>query len=133
MKKPTLKSAKDKANAVYSRYIRLSHADSYGLVLCYTCNTRLPWKSSQCGHGITGRNNAVLYMEDVCRPQCVGCNIMGRGQIPKFQAKLVVELGKERFADLIVEAAQVVKYTIPQYQDIEAKYKEKLKEFSNLF
>ena len=34
--------------------------------------------------------------EDNCRPQCVGCNLWGRGQLLDFEENLTNELGKEK-------------------------------------
>lgn len=81
-KKISKSSAKKKAWKTYSEYIRRSYADAFGYLNCYTCGIKMFWKESDCGHGMPGRNNAVLFMEEVCRPQCIGCNVFGRGKIP---------------------------------------------------
>jgi len=65
-----MKKAKKKAWIQFSRYIRLKYAKN-GFVKCYTCSTVKHWKEMQAGHGIGGRSNAVLFNEDIVRPQCL--------------------------------------------------------------
>lgn len=137
MKKPKVKhlkitTEKKKAWKVFSEYIRLSYASDEpgerGWENCYTCKAKAPWREMQAGHGIGGRNNAVLFMEEVVRPQCVGCNVFGRGKYPIFTSKLIKELGMERYDELLTLSQQTVKYTAQQYKDIADVYKAKLAE-----
>ncbi len=132
MKKQTKSQAKKKAWAMFSKYIRLSHADSYGLVSCYTCGTKMEWKHAQAGHGISGRSNAVLFMIEVVRPQCVGCNVFGRGKQSIFTMKLIQEMGMEEYESLIALSNQIVQYKTVDYQAIEQKYKELFNAYENI-
>lgn len=128
MKKKTLTYYKKRANASFSKYIRQKYADIDGYTTCYTCNKFAHWKDLQAGHGIAGRNNAVLYMEEVVRPQCVGCNMYGGGKYSIFTEKLIDELGLERYGELVKLANQTVQFKIFNYQEIEEKYENKIKE-----
>ena len=125
MKKLTKTLAKKKANSAFSRYIRNKYSTN-GYATCYTCGLSKPWKELQAGHGISGRNNSVLYLEDVVRVQCVGCNIWGRGKLSIFTPKLIRELGVNRYQELAEEAEKLVSFTVQDYLDIEQKYKNKL-------
>ena len=125
--KITKSKAKKKAWAMFSKYIRLSHADRYGLVICYTCGTRMEWKYAQAGHAIPGRNNAVLFMSEIVRPQCIACNIFRSGNLAIFTKKLIDELGLEKYDELEALSRQIVQYKTQDYLDIEKKYKEFIK------
>lgn len=129
MKKITKSKAKQKAWKTFSEYIRRSNADSLlGTLTCYTCGKVDFWNKLQAGHGIGGRNNSILFCEDLVRPQCVGCNVFGRGQYAKFTRKLIDELGLARYDELNALAGQILQLKVSDYQEIEQKYKDKLKE-----
>lgn len=120
-----LKRAKLRANAAFSRYIRNKYAKD-GMVQCYTCTTIKPVKQMQCGHGIPSRTNAVLYMEEICRPQCYTCNILANGRYKIFTPRLITELGEEEYSELLTKSNQTVTYTVEDYLDIKDLYEEKL-------
>lgn len=127
----TVSKAKARAWKVFSQYIRLKACCEQDhiakeLVRCYTCGTIKQWKELQAGHGIAGRNNAVLFMEEIVKPQCVGCNIYGRGKSSIFTEKLIDELGMERYAELVRKSNEVVQYKVNDYLEIEKFYKHKL-------
>ena len=127
-RKPTLRSLKAKAWRIFSEYIRRRHADEGGTVACYTCGALLWWKESQAGHAIGGRHNAVLLDEEICRPQCVRCNVFLRGNYPIFTARLIRERGLEWFEAKLDGARQVVKLTRADLEETIQTYKQKLLE-----
>lgn len=122
MKAKTLTYYKKKAWSAFSRHIRQKYADEDGNVACYTCGTIKHWKQMQAGHGIGGRNNAVLFLEEVVRPQCVGCNMYGGGKYAIFTRKLIDELGLSKYDELVTLSNQTVKYTIADYEDKRTYY-----------
>lgn len=121
-KKVKRSTLKKKAWAEFSRYIRKSHADELGWVKCYTCGNTGLWNKFQAGHGIGGRNNAVLFMEEVVRVQCVGCNVFGRGQYRIFKRKLIEELGIDEYDRLVKESNKVVQFKEKDFIELEKKY-----------
>lgn len=125
--KTPLAKAKERAWSAFSLYIRNKYADNEGLVSCYTCGKRLEIKSMQAGHGIGGRNNAILFEERVVRPQEMGCNVYGRGQYAIFTRKLIDELGLEEYDQIVTQSRTPLQYKTQDYLDIEAKYAELLK------
>lgn len=124
-RKSTKNVSKTKAKAwsAFSLYIRTKYADEDGLVACYTCGKRAEIKNMQAGHGIGGRNNAVLFMEDIVKPQCMGCNVFGRGQYARFTRKLIDELGMDRYDEIVKDSNKTVKYKLADYMEIEEKYR----------
>lgn len=130
-KKLSLKSEKAKAWKAFSLYIRNKPELIVGdLIECYTCGQWKFWKEMQAGHGISGRNNSVLFMEEVVRPQCVGCNVFGRGKQSIFTMKLIKELGMEKYEALIELSNQTVQYKVADFLEIKEKYKKKLEELN---
>lgn len=127
MKAITLKKAKEKAWKAFSIFIR-SKDSKNGFNACYTCNKLKNIKEMNAGHGIGGRNNAVLFDERIVKPQCVGCNIWGRGQYQVFTRKLIQELGLNVYDEIVKNSSNPVKYRASDYLEFEEAYKEKLKE-----
>lgn len=127
VRKSPLKREKDKAWKAFSLYIR-KNATRNGLVECYTCGIKKDIKLMSAGHGIGGRNNAVLFLEEVVRPQCSGCNIWGNGKYAIFTRKLIDELGMERYDELVRISNQSLKYTVQDYIDIQDKYNKLISE-----
>ena len=129
--KKVLKSKlKRRAWDMFSMYIRLSYvitAANGRFNICYTCDTIKPVSEMQAGHGIPGRNNAVLFMEKLVKPQCVQCNIFKHGNLAIFTRKLIAELGVKEYDKLALEAEQTVQYKTYQYQEIYDKYDKKFK------
>ena len=121
VKKSTIKK---KAWAALSRWVRFSNADENGMCECYTCGKKDLWKKMQAGHGIGGRNNAVLFDKRLVRPQCVGCNIFAHGRYQVFMPKLLAELGEKEFTRMVEEAKRIVKYKESDYEAIYNTYKE---------
>ena len=130
MKKITKKKSKDKAWKAFSLYIRTKYADKDGMVKCYTCGNTMHWKKAQAGHGLGGRYNAVLFMEEFVRVQDVGCNMYAGGRYAVFTKKLIEEYGSERYFELVREANQSIQYTIEDYLAIAEKYNRLLKELN---
>lgn len=96
-----------------SRYVRLLYSDDKGFCRCYTCNSKRFWTMDgmEGGHGIGGRNNAVLYMLEVLRPQCHTCNCVNNGEYEKFHAKLEKEHGKEQWEQIRTDAKKPKRFT----------------------
>lgn len=81
-----------KLDAVFSEYIRLSHADEYGIVKCVTCGKYDHWKRMDCGHFIPRTHLATRFNEVNCAPQCPECNQWKGGMLEKYykqQIKLI--------------------------------------------
>ena len=128
MKKLTISKIKKKVWALFSQYIRQKYADKNGYESCYTCGKVLPWKQMQAGHGIGGRNNSVLFMEEVVRPQCAGCNLWGGGKYSIFAEKLIKEYGSKRYAEFVFESNKIKPFKIYELEALMDIYKRKLGE-----
>lgn len=125
-KKPTLRNLKAKCWKLFSEYIRRKDADEGGTVHCYTCRRPIFWKEAHAGHFVPGRTNAVLFNEDVVRPQCVGCNIFRGGAYHDYTLRMLDEVGREKVDELLALKHKTVKFTRADIEELIASYKEKL-------
>lgn len=125
--KTPIKRAKEKAWKAFSEWIRRKDAvNDYNR--CVTCGDVKHWKELQAGHFVDGRNNSVLFNEDLVFPQCYHCNVGLRGN--KLQYVLYM---KRRFGltDEDIERMdglrfEVKKMRIGDYAEIEDQYRDKL-------
>jgi hypothetical protein len=125
-KAKSLSKLKKEAWKLFSEYVRRKYADAEGYAYCFTSGVRAHWKELQCGHAIGGRHNAVLFDEDICRPQSVRDNVFLRGNYPVFTTKLIKENGMDWWEEKLAGARQVVKFTRADLEDLIAAYKAKL-------
>lgn len=128
-KLPSKSKAKDAAWKAFSLYIRIKSL-KHQQCECYTCGHKNPLGKTTAGHGIPGRTNAVLFMEEVVRPQCIACNVFAGGRYRIFTAKLIEELGMEEYDRLAKLAKKTISYTIYDYLEKEQIYLKKLWELS---
>lgn len=128
----TKTKAKALAWKYFSLYIRQKFADKNGYVQCFTCSTVKPIKNMQAGHGLGGRHNSVLFMEEFVRPQCVGCNMYAGGRYAVFTKKLMDEYGSEKYYELVRQANKVTQYTVEDYLAIAERYQNKLNDLPNI-
>lgn len=99
-----------KTDEVYSTLVRLSAANSSGIVKCYTCDYRGPWKYGkiQCGHYMSRANKGTRWMINANKPQCSHCNEELKGNREIFRKNLIKEHGL-KFVEMIeARAAEVI-------------------------
>ncbi len=114
----SLSKYKKALDAVFSKYIRAKYGTT-----CYTC--KATGKTLQCGHFVSRQYLATRWDEDNCRPQCVGCNIWGKGKPLDFEEYLKEELGDIRVEELKDSRKILLKLN-------ESFYQEKIKLFTDL-
>ena len=124
-RKSPIARAKKKAWDIFSLYTRLKNSKD-GICICYTCERPFYYKEGDAGHGIEGRNNAVLFMEEVVKPQDKQCNIFKLGNLRVFTRKLIEELGLKKYNELEFLSNQTIIYKEKNYLAIYELYKEKL-------
>jgi len=92
MKKPkTLPQLKKEADKITSELVRKTGADFNGYNTCYTCGVRKLWKELQCGHFISRTYGITRWYLPNLRVQCYYCNVMNRGNLQEFAARLESE------------------------------------------
>lgn len=125
MSKITLKKAKKKAWDAFAKWYR-KDATKNGFVNCYTCGKPTEFEQIQPGHWMTGHTNTNYINVDYIRPQCWACNVPGKGQQGIFWERIKKEIGTKEFEYLKLHNKDFKNITIPDYIEIERKYKELL-------
>lgn len=118
-RKPKPSVLKRKLDTVFSLYIRAKYSKK-----CYTC--KASGKVLQCGHFISRSYLATRWEEDNCRPQCVGCNIWGKGKPLDFEENLIEELGIERVMEMKAQRKMLLKLKPEWYLERISFYERKL-------
>ena len=63
----------------------------------------------QAGHGISGRKNYVLYLEEVIKPQTYRENVALGGNYNIFIPKLIEEYGLDQYQEWVRESRKPLK------------------------
>lgn len=128
------KSKRSKAKAAawkaFSLYIRTRDVIERGdghTAPCITCGAMIPAKGNDAGHYVPGRSDSVLFDEHNCHLQCVGCNRFKQGAFIEYEEALLEMYGADEVQRLKELKHIIIKYTEQNFRDIQAKYKEKLK------
>jgi hypothetical protein len=79
------------------------------------------------GHAIGGRHGAVLFDEDIIRPQNKRCNIFLRGNYPVFVAKLIREHSLEWWEKKLEDSTKLKKYTQSDLLEMIESYQSRLR------
>jgi len=121
-KKKTVSQLKKELDKLFSIYIRKKY-EKNGYIRCYTCGASKAFGEIQNGHFVSRSYLATRYSELNCRPQCVGCNVFGGGQVAIFAVNLDRENGEGTAISLYKEAHKIVK-DFPYVERIEYYKKE---------
>ena len=124
--KPTRTKLIKEADALMSKWVRLSRADEDGFVDCFTCDHSGHYKKMQNGHWIVRQYKYTRWDEDNTRPQCYACNFLFNGRPHIFRENLVDEIGEERVKALEARAKPLFKERDDFIQDIITVYSNKL-------
>ena len=68
-----------------SWYTRLSASDKNGIMTCYCCGTRLPWRLGDCAHYCKRSYMGTRWDLDNLKPNCVTCNRYKNGNYTAFK------------------------------------------------
>ena len=111
-----------KLDGVFSQYIRQKYSDHFGLVPCYTCHIKKHYKDMQNGHYISRGHMATRWSEENCRVQCVGCNVFKNGNYVEYSARLIDEIGLEKYKELVKKKYTIKQFSIKELQELIKKY-----------
>lgn len=121
--KGSVRALKKKAWELLSRAIRLEARDQDGVVVCITCQVKLPWnRGIQAGHFIDGRYNAILFDERGIYPQCMGCNVMLNGRKEEYFVFMESRQGREVIDELRRLRNTERKYSVDELNGLIAGY-----------
>lgn len=121
-KTKSISKLKKEADILFSRYIRQSYANDFGMVACYTCPAIKPVSEMQNGHFVSRAHLNTRYDEANCRPQCVGCNVFKNGNYTEFAFRLLKEVGQKGLEELEAKKRVIKQIRRKDYLEIIAKY-----------
>ena len=116
--------ALDKA---FSLYVRQSAADSFGMVECYTCGKRKPWKEVDAGHFQSRAKYSTRWDEQNVKAQCKHCNMTNGGQQFQFGIVLDQEYGEGTATEILIKSNQMSHYSLPDLREMVESYRLKVK------
>lgn len=112
-----------KADSVFSNYIRQRGADSSGRTVCFVCGNPGHWKDFVNGHWRKRRHMATRYSEINCQCICGSCNDESDPDNDKlFEHKLRLVYGDDVIDKMVVDSNKTVKFFDFDYQEIIDKY-----------
>jgi|SRR5210317_611021 5-methylcytosine-specific restriction endonuclease McrA len=126
-KKPTRSKLVKKLDVVFSKYIRLSNADSRGFCTCITCGKKGYWEKDiiDAGHFISRTAMATRWDPRNVKPQCRYCNRFKAGR----QYEYSLYLGDNLSQELLEKSREVTKFTTDELEEMITEYSSKLKSF----
>lgn len=75
--------------------VRLKASDKYGVVCCYTCGKKIPWKTAHCCHYISRRYGGTRFDFDNLHAGCEFCNVTLHGNLEKYKEHLLRDIGQD--------------------------------------
>ncbi len=118
----------EEADAVFSRYVRLSAADELGIIECYICENKLRWQDGQAMHFIK-RMTSYYHRWDLrnVKPGCKTCNEIKEGNYLEFAKKLNAD--QPGITDILYEESNLVHHlTRDEVRKVIGEYSTKIKE-----
>jgi hypothetical protein len=125
-KKKNLKTLVNKLDAIFSKYIRLSHADGRGNCRCFTCDVAKPVAETDCGHFVGRQHKSTRWLEKNCHPQCRYCNRYNEGRKDVYAVRLIEKYGPNILLELQEEKQKIAKFTPADLENLIDTYKSKL-------
>ena len=122
LKGRSLASLKKLAWKLLSLKIRRQASNSWGYCKCYTCGVTKRYQELQAGHAIPGRRGAVLFDEDIIKPQCVACNVFNHGRLDIFATNLIRLHGLDWWEDKLQASRQVRKWSRAELEQLIERY-----------
>lgn len=116
---------------IFSRYVRLSAANEYGVVACVSCGVEKPWKAMQNGHFYTRVRYATRWDDMNCNPQCYRCNIILKGNYIEYTKYMIDTHGREAVDELKNISLEVTKITSDELKALVAHYTAAVKVLMN--
>jgi len=127
-RKPSRKTLVNKADKVFSEYIRRRNADARGFTECFTCGKVDYWKNLQCGHFQSRKHYSTRWNETNCQVQCASCNVFRYGEQYKFGKNIDATFGVGVAEDLDRLSKKIVKFSNEDLLELILFYEKKLAE-----
>jgi 5-methylcytosine-specific restriction endonuclease McrA len=122
VKKQSVASLKKRADAVFSKYIRLRDSEN-GFSECFTCGVQRPISSMQAGHFVSRRVNSLRFDELNVHSQCMGCNVMKHGDLYTYAKRLDETYGAGTADELHARRFETHSFSTEELSQIIERYK----------
>ena len=122
----------------FSLYIRtrdcIATTGTLNKCRCVTCDRIVDFSYLQAGHAIGGRNNSILYDEELVNGQCKLCNGYGGGKYAEYSSWFIKKYGIEKWDEKIALSNQIGKkldnnylrdYYKQKYEDLVSNFNKK--------
>ena len=129
-KKPTRSKLVQKADSVFSTYIRLRDSDKHGMVTCPLCWARIPRKKAQNMHFITRACWLYRYDENNCYAGCYRCNCLLNWNYIIYTRFMQDKFWIEKVDEMIRESKQIYKLPTYELEEIINTYTNKIQKFA---
>ena len=129
-KKPTRSKLIQKADTVFSTFIRLRDSDRHWMVTCPLCWARLPRKKAQNMHFITRACMLFRYDEMNCHAGCMRCNVYLNWNYIEYTRYMQNKYWIDTVDLMISESKKIHKLDTADIQAIIDKYTNKIIRFS---
>lgn len=117
-KKPTRSKLVQKADSVFSTYIRLRDSNRDGIVTCPLCWARIPRKKAQNMHFITRACWFYRYSETNCHAWCMRCNVILNWNYIAYTRYMQKQYWIEDVDKMISKSKEVYKLSTVNIQEI---------------
>jgi Bacteriophage Lambda NinG protein len=94
------------ADAIFSKYLRMSAADDEGGVACFTCDSWGRWQAKQAGHFVSRACYLLRWDIRNVKVQCHSCNVGKRGNLGEFAKRL--ELQSPGLSTMLMDESRIV-------------------------
>lgn len=114
------------AQVIFNKYIRMRDVQKN----CISCGGKLGDKYDAGHYRSVGGHPELRFVEINVHAQCVRCNQHLSGNLINYRKGLLIRIGQAKL-DWLEGPQQPPKLTIPEIQELIAKYKAKVKELTH--
>jgi len=127
VKIPKLSTVKNKADKIFSEYIRRKNATSFGMCQCVSCGSWHAISECDAGHYISRNHMATRYDERNVHPQCRRCNRFQNGNMSGYSLYMLKHYGETILLELNKLQHTVKKFQVEELQDMIKGWQKELK------
>lgn len=129
LKSKSLSVLRDELDGWISKFVRLSAADFYGIIVCISCEDRVWWKEAECCHYKDREHMGTRFYLPNIAAGCHNCNCFEKeSHIEAWEKKLTAL----QIDDLNHRARSLMKWTKPELKEMIEDYKVKVSELRRL-
>lgn len=121
----------EKADKMFSQYIRRRNANHAGVVACFTCGKQDEWKRMDAGHFMSRKHYSTRWDEENVQVQCKKCNIFRAGEQYIFGLQLDKKYGPGKAEELLQKSRSLLKLSTPDLEALIELYQSKLVKLKN--